>query len=54
MNEIKFIFPAIEEIILLNAGCSCQIYIPEGYAFGPKLILNFAPLDETSNNLVTA
>jgi len=53
MDAIKFIFPAIEELILLNAGCCCQIYIPEGYAFGPKLILNFAPLDEINENLVT-
>jgi hypothetical protein len=43
MNEIKFIFPALEDLILLNAGCCCEIHIPQGYAYGPKLIVTIPP-----------
>lgn len=45
MNEIKFIFPALEDLVLLNAGCCCQVHIPEGYAYGTKLIIIESPGD---------
>ena len=44
MDEINFILPALKDIVVLNAGCCCQIHIPQGYAYGPKLIVIEEPV----------
>jgi len=43
MDEIKIIFPAVEDLLQLNNGCCCAIEIPEGYAHGPKLTIVIDP-----------
>lgn len=44
MNDIKFILPAMEEILQLSNGCCCQIDVPEhGFVGGPKLVVTDPP-----------
>jgi hypothetical protein len=46
MDEIKFIFPALEDLVLLSAGCCCEIRVPQGYVWGPKLTIIIEPPEE--------
>jgi hypothetical protein len=44
MDEINFIFPSLEQLILLNAGCACEIIVTgHGYVWGPKLTIIIEP-----------
>lgn len=37
MQNIKTIFPALDELVLLGSACACMIHKPEGYVYGTKL-----------------